>query len=171
MNYPDAQTGALTGDQVRQFLQTLVDQGEISPNGNSYYPIHFSPLVTNIDQACVPQNGWIIEGFHSAFTATTPSGGTVNVVYAVLPDLTPCLGSFSFEKLSSVASHEMIEAITDPLPGMATGWANTTNGSEIGDLCENDPNLNSVLTTDSNGQQWTVTTGWSNQRGQCYAPP
>jgi hypothetical protein len=172
LNYPDAPTGALTNEQVQQFLQTLVDQGDISPNGNSYYPIHFSPLVTTIDNTCILQNGGVVEGFHGSFTATTPSGGTVTVVYGVLPDLSPCAGgSFTFDNLSGVASHEMIEAITDPLGGMRSpGWFDTANGNEIGDLCENSSDA-TTTTTDSNGKQWTVAKGWSNQRGQCYAPP
>ena len=55
--------------------------------------------------------------------------------YAVVPypNCAGCLGNLGpLDALTSVCSHELAEAITDPVPGQ--GWYNDTNG-EIGDIC------------------------------------
>jgi len=51
------------------------------------------------------------------------------------PNCPGCLGGGDLElldALTSVCSHELAEAITDPVPGQ--GWYDDTNG-EIGDMC------------------------------------
>jgi len=49
------------------------------------------------------------------------------------PGCAGCLGSYaSFVALTSTSSHELCEAITDPIPGQ--GWYDDANG-EIGDIC------------------------------------
>jgi hypothetical protein len=56
-----------------------------------------------------------------------------NIFYAVIPfpDCSGCLGGLSvMDSLTLTASHELCEAITDPVPG--EGWYNDTYG-EIGD--------------------------------------
>ncbi len=55
--------------------------------------------------------------------------------YAVMPfpSCAGCLGGMSvFNALTGTTSHELCEAITDPVP--PTGWYDNTNG-EIGDIC------------------------------------
>ena len=55
--------------------------------------------------------------------------------YAVMPYPTcdGCLGGLpSFDALTGTSSHELCEAITDPVPG--SGWYDDVNG-EIGDIC------------------------------------
>jgi hypothetical protein len=55
--------------------------------------------------------------------------------YAVMPfpGCAGCLGGNSvFDALTGTSSHELSEAITDPVP--ATGWYDNANG-EIGDIC------------------------------------
>ena len=57
------------------------------------------------------------------------------IFYAAMPyaNCNGCLGGLSaLEALTSISSHELCEAITDPVPG--TGWYDDANG-EIGDLC------------------------------------
>ena len=58
-----------------------------------------------------------------------------NVFYAVMPypGCQGCTGTLAeFDALTSVSSHELCEAITDPVPGQ--GWYDDVNG-EIGDIC------------------------------------
>jgi hypothetical protein len=55
--------------------------------------------------------------------------------YAVMPfpSCAGCLGGASaFDALTGTSSHELCEAITDPVPGK--GWYDNNNG-EIGDIC------------------------------------
>jgi hypothetical protein len=58
-----------------------------------------------------------------------------NNYYAVMPfpSCAGCLGGLSIlDALTGTSSHELCEAITDPVP--PTGWYDNTNG-EIGDIC------------------------------------
>lgn len=58
-----------------------------------------------------------------------------NMYYAVIPypDCVGCMGTMkTFDSMTSVITHEICEAITDPVPG--TGWYDDVNG-EIGDIC------------------------------------
>ncbi len=57
------------------------------------------------------------------------------VFYAVMPFPTcsGCLGGLSvFDALTATSSHELCEAVTDPIPGK--GWYDSAHG-EIGDIC------------------------------------
>jgi hypothetical protein len=57
------------------------------------------------------------------------------IFYAAMPyaNCNGCLGGLStLDALTSTSSHELCEAITDPVPG--TGWYDDANG-EIGDIC------------------------------------
>jgi len=81
-----------------------------------------------------------------------------DIFYAVMPfpDCSGCSSSLSnFDALTVTASHELCEAITDPIPGQ--GWYDNQNG-EIGDIC--------AWKTKKIGQ-YTVQQEWSNSRGSC----
>ena len=78
--------------------------------------------------------------------------------YAVMPypACAGCTGTLqTFDALTSTVSHELCEAITDPVPG--EGWYDDTHG-EIGDIC--------AWRTKTVGT-YTVQLEWSNERGQC----
>ena len=78
--------------------------------------------------------------------------------YAVMPfpGCSGCSSNFAtFEALTVTASHELCEAITDPIPGQ--GWYDDQNG-EIGDIC--------AWKTKKLGQ-YTVQQEWSNRHGSC----
>jgi hypothetical protein len=163
---------------IQKFLQQLVNNGTITPNSNSYYPIHFSIAVTSIGQggtySCAP-NGFC--AYHNTFNAGTDSNPII-VAYGVMPDQTTsgCKGycgrsSDTFQNTCAVSSHELIEAITDPYGGLGLlnylGWYSFSRNGEIGDMC----NQVSSFTTDGNGNKWFIQKGWSNRYGKCYAPP
>ena len=81
-----------------------------------------------------------------------------NTFYAVMPfpDCSGCSSSLaSFDALTVTASHELCEAITDPVPG--DGWYDNQNG-EIGDMC--------AWQTKKVGP-YTVQKEWSNKAGSC----
>lgn len=89
-------------------------------------------------------------GYHDSFGN--------NVYYAVMPypGCTGCSGGLAvFDALTSTSSHELCEAITDPIPGQ--GWYDDTNG-EIGDIC-------AWKTRQLGG--YTIQLEWSNKAGAC----
>ena len=88
-------------------------------------------------------------GYHSNAGAT---------YYAVMPYPTcnGCLGGMTaLDAITGTSSHELCEAITDPVPGK--GWYDDVNG-EIGDICA--WNFRKVA-------GHTVQLEWSNARGKC----
>ncbi len=79
--------------------------------------------------------------------------------YAVMPypDCAGCTGGLSdLDALTSTSSHELCEAITDPVPGQ--GWYDDRGNAEIGDLC-------AWKTKTVAGA--TVQLEWSNKAGAC----
>jgi hypothetical protein len=80
------------------------------------------------------------------------------IFYAVMPypGCSGCTGSLAvFDALTSTSSHELCEAITDPIAGR--GWYDVVHG-EIGDPCAwNTKKLGS----------YTVQLEWSNRAGTC----
>jgi hypothetical protein len=80
------------------------------------------------------------------------------IFYAVLPypGCAGCLGDLAeFDALTSTASHELAEAITDPVPG--TGWYDDMHG-EVGDIC--------AWQTKRLGE-YVVQLEWSNESNAC----
>lgn len=90
-------------------------------------------------------------GYHSAIDGTT-------IYYAVMPypGCSGCTaGAPVFDALTTTSSHELCEAITDPIPG--EGWYDDANG-ENGDIC--------AWQTKKVGS-YTVQLEWSNKAGRC----
>jgi hypothetical protein len=89
-------------------------------------------------------------GYHDAING--------QIFYAVMPypDCSGCTGALTVvDALTSICSHELCEAITDPVPGQ--GWYDDQNG-EIGDICAwQTKRLNT----------YTVQLEWSNAQGAC----
>ncbi len=80
------------------------------------------------------------------------------IFYAVMPyaNCAGCVGGLSvFDALTSTSSHELCEAITDPIPGQ--GWYDDNQG-EIGDIC--------AWKTKQIGA-YTVQLEWSNKANAC----
>ncbi|HLG61193.1 MAG TPA: hypothetical protein VKY19_04620 [Ktedonosporobacter sp.] len=80
------------------------------------------------------------------------------IFYAVMPypDCAGCANNLSvFDALTATSSHELCEAITDPVPGQ--GWYDQNNG-EIGDIC--------AWQVKQIGD-YTVQMEWSNNANSC----
>ncbi len=72
------------------------------------------------------------------------------------PSCNGCLGGMkAFDALTATSTHELCEAITDPVPG--SGWYDQNNG-EIGDIC--------AWMFKKIGP-YTVQLEWSNQHNKC----
>src|SRR6267378_2342537 len=91
-----------------------------------------SPYVDQLAEYSTPQQK--IGRGRYAGTARI-SATAAGLYYAVVPypNCSGCLGDLQpLDALTSVSSHELAEAVTDPVPGQ--GWYDDANG-EIGDIC------------------------------------
>ena len=103
-----------------------------------------------------------------------PSGSVPEVYYGVLPDFTTggmtvgCGASTTFGNETSVSSHELVEATTDPEVGLATvfapplAWYDAVNG-EIGDIC----NAQQGSIVGGDGVTYVVQQEFSNVANDC----
>ena len=137
---PSNTSKTLTDAQVQTELLAQIAAGHLpAANLNTLYMIYFPSSITiNLGGSLSCQ---AFGAYHSATSASvTPS----NVFYGVMPD---CGGGFNTTTL--VTSHEFAEAVSDAIPTPGTNPAfpqawNTSNGYEIGDLCQG---TSSTLTT------------------------
>jgi hypothetical protein len=161
-------TGTYSDAQVQAELNRLFTAGAIpAPNANNYYPVHFPSGVTVVDSGgSASCTQWC------AYHGTYVRNG-VNVNYGIIPDQGGgCAGgcganSLRVNNLTSVSSHELVEAVTDPAVGLATtyapplAWYNSTYG-EIGDIC------NAIQgSVTAGGTTFTVQTEYSNAKAAC----
>ena len=140
---------SISDAQIQQALQQLIGAGTLpGPTANSLYFLYLPPNVT------VTQGGsrscQAFCGYHNATGA--------DVYYAVMPypGCAGCAGGLALlDALTTTSSHELCEAITDPVPG--EGWYDDTYG-EIGDIC--------AWQTRQLGS-YTVQLEWSNEQNAC----
>jgi hypothetical protein len=140
----------LSDGDVKQLLQQEIssDPAVPQPNSSSLYFVYLPPGVTvGLHGGASCAN---FCGYHSDIDA--------QVFYAVMPypDCSGCAGGLSvIDALTATSSHELCEAITDPIPGQ--GWYDDQNG-EIGDIC--------AWQTKKLGG-YAVQLEWSNKSGRC----
>jgi len=135
--------------QIQALLQQEIANGSLPmPTANSLYFVYLPPAIavqnsegTSCENFC---------GYHDRVTS--------QLFYAVMPylDCSGCSGGLDiFAALTVASSHELCEAITDPIPG--SGWYDDTNG-EIGDIC---------AWQTKQVANYTVQKEWSNQQQTC----
>lgn len=139
-----------TDTAIRTMLQheTTTNSGFPAPDLNTLYFVYMAPGIAVVQGGSRSCQAFC--GYHDNISG--------QLFYAVMPypGCSGCTGGLSVEDaLTSTSSHELCEAITDPIPGQ--GWYDDNNG-EIGDIC--------AWQTKKLGQ-WTVQLEWSNQQGQC----
>ncbi|MCE9576804.1 MAG: PPC domain-containing protein [Deltaproteobacteria bacterium] len=166
-----ARNGTTIADaSVQAELNAQIAAGTLpAPDDNVIYMVHFPKGKTNTSpdgaKSCV-SGGFC--AYHGTFKI-----GSQNVYYGVMPDVTGgcatgCGSSTAFGNQQSIASHELIEAVTDAEVGLATvvgpplAWYDTTNG-EIGDICNGQQGT--FVGTD--GQTYTIQKEFSNQQKDC----
>jgi hypothetical protein len=142
--------GASVSDaQIQQTLQQLTAAGTLpKPTANTLYFLYLPPNVA------VTQGGsrscQAFCGYHNATGS--------DVYYAVMPypGCAGCAGGLALlDALTSTSTHELCEAITDPVPG--EGWYDDHFG-EVGDIC--------AWKTRRLGS-YTVQLEWSNRQNAC----
>lgn len=139
----------VSDNAIQHMLQQEISTGAIpSPNPNTLYFIYLPPGVA------VSQGGsrscQAFCGYHNNIQN--------QIFYAVMPfaGCQGCTGGISvIDALTSTSSHELCEAVTDPIPG--SGWYDDNNG-EIGDIC--------AWQTKKVGS-FTVQLEWSNKKNAC----
>lgn len=153
-------------NSIQGLLQTMVNTGQLqTPDSNTLYSVYVEPgVIVSMAQPSgatgQPSNSVIdFAGYHGAFAGTTAGGAAVNIRYAVMPfpgfpntvfGLTGSGGSTqnlagAFNSLTTTASHELSEAITDPDVSFANstgntallGWYDDVNNGEVADLSAN----------------------------------
>jgi len=111
---------------IQKMIQTEITSGAVPANTpNSLYFV-FLPPGTQVEQGSA-KSCQTFCGYHDATSG--------NIYYAVMPypGCAGCEGGLAIpDALTSTSSHELCEAITDPVPG--SGWYDDANG-EIGDIC------------------------------------
>ena len=135
---------------IQKMLQQEISAGTIlpAPAPNTLYFVMLPPGVQVIQGGGASCQ--VFCGYHDAINS--------NIFYAVMPypGCSGCTGGLiDFDALTSTTSHELCEAITDPIPGQ--GWYDDNNG-EIGDIC--------AWKTRSLGG-YTIQLEWSNKAGSC----
>jgi len=141
---------SLTDGAIQAMLRQQTAKGKPipKPTANRLYFIYVQPGVRVVLGGSASCQAFC--GYHSAMGS--------NLFYAVMPypGCNGCTGGLSvFDALTSTSSHELCEAITDPIPGQ--GWYDDTNG-EIGDIC--------AWQTKKIGN-YTVQLEWSNRVNRC----
>ena len=168
---PAIKTGNLSDQQIQTELTGQITAKKLpAPTANTLYMIHFPHGVTIKNGS-----GTSCKDF-CAYHGTTSK----EVFYSVMPDQgagsgcekgcgTP--GMSQVDLLTVSASHEIVEAVTDPEVGIATnklgpplGWydpskdAAGSQRAEIGDICASEEGPLGA---------WTVQKLWSNARHSC----
>jgi hypothetical protein len=157
---------SLTDAAIQTELAAQIRAGKLAqPTPDTIYMVDF-PRGTTITQGGAQS---CQAGGFCAYHGTMTINGA-SVPYGVIPDMSPgsgcdsgCGTSTMFNNVTSVSSHELVEAVTDMEVGIGTtvsrplAWYDTTNG-EIGDIC--------------NAEQatlggYTVQKQWSNRQGAC----
>ena len=140
---------SVTDTAVQHMLQQLISSGSVpAATPDTLYFIYLPPgvkLVQGGGSSCQT-----FCGYHSDIAG--------KVFYAAMPypGCSGCTGGLAApDALTSTSSHELCEAITDPIPGQ--GWYDSNNG-EIGDIC--------AWKTKKIGA-YTVQLEWSNKANAC----
>jgi hypothetical protein len=153
---------------VQDFLLARIKDGTLpEPTTNTIYAVYLpSGTSVTLDGATSCQQ---FGGYHNTLTATTTSGGDIPVAYAMIPrcDAT--------EKMATIAaSHEFIEAATDPNVGTGAVayymkdqvWAFA--GGEVGDVCVDFTGAGQDTYVESG---FTVQRTWSNKSAKASHDP
>ncbi len=144
----NAPVGSVTDTTVRAQLAKWIAAKIVPPsNKNTLYFVYLEPGIVSIMGGSKSCQSFC--GYHN-------HNGSVYYAVMPYPSCSGCLGGLSvFDALTGTSSHELCEAITDPIPGK--GWYDNTNG-EIGDIC---------AWSFKKVAGYKVQLEWSNQKNKC----
>ena len=141
---------SVSDSAIQQVLQHHITTDRAFPAAgpNTLYFLYLPPGVAAVQGGSRSCQAFC--GYHSDIAG--------QIFYAVMPypGCQGCTGSLGLlQALTSTSSHELAEAITDPIPGQ--GWYDDANG-EIGDIC--------AWKTKVLGG-YTIQLEWSNKANAC----
>jgi hypothetical protein len=141
---------SVTDTAIQHMLQNLISTNAAvpQPSPNTLYYVYVPPGVKVVQGGSASCQAFC--GYHNDIAG--------QLFYAAMPypGCAGCTGGLApLDALTSTSSHELCEAITDPIPGQ--GWYDDNNG-EIGDIC--------AWKTKKVGP-YTVQLEWSNKANQC----
>jgi hypothetical protein len=143
-----APVGSVADSAVKAQLKKWIKAKTIpKQNSQTLYFVYLEPGIVSIMGGSKSCQNYC--GYHN---------NTGPIYYAVMPypSCAGCLGGLTtLDALTGTSSHELCEAITDPIPGK--GWYDNKNG-EIGDICA----WNFKTVSGHNVQM-----EWSNAKGRC----
>jgi len=144
-------------------LRSLFDRGQLpKPSTNRIYVIFFRS-----GQAIESPDGNSVDDFCAYHDTMSYKASTA--YFAVVPYEVGNRGckaaSTSFDSVTTVVSHELVEGITDPGIGLnRPAWYDPTNG-ESADICAGRQSAAPVTAGD--GVSYMVQRIWSNRAGAC----
>jgi hypothetical protein len=148
-------TGCITDAQLRAELQLITSNLDLTTDLNHFYPVFLPPGIETVDvDGSNSYDGYC--GYHRAFG---PTGD--KTVYADLPyEGTNCNagqapnGDLAADGAVNTLSHELNEAITDPLE-FQHAWTDAS-GNELADMCEHvyGPPLGSTSHSDPDASEY-----------------
>ncbi len=144
----NAPKSSISDSAIQAQLLKWLKAGTVPKNSpNTLYFIYLDPGIVSVMGGSKSCQGYC--GYHN-------NAGKVYYALMPYPTCSGCLGGLqAFDALTGTSSHELCEAITDPVPG--SGWYDNVNG-EIGDICA--WNFKQVA-------GYTVQLEWSNQNNKC----
>ena len=169
---PAVTTGTIDDKDIQAELEKQIAAKVLpAPTADSLYMIHFPKglKITMHDGSTVATSCQQFCAYHEGFKAKDGS----SVYYGVMPDLDSmacslgCGSGGSLARITVSASHELIEAVTDPFPtpgtkpGFPQAW-NTTGGEEVGDLCQSN-----TATLKGKATSYTIQQEWDNSTNAC----
>jgi hypothetical protein len=177
---PSITSASITDDQIQAELAAQINAGVLPrPDSNTIYMVSFPSGMgitaggdSSCDQFCAYHNNGTVPAECHFRRICIPSGPCEWVktctppapfVYAVLPDLgdsgcvSGCGASTQINNQTSAASHELIEAVTDP---NLDAWFDSSTGNEIGDICNQ-------MQAKLPGTSYVVQREWSNKLKAC----
>lgn len=118
---------SVTDATIQKTLQQEINSKSAipKPDANTLFFVYLAPGTAVVQGGARSCQAFC--GYHNNF------GNGINYAVMPFPNCAGCLGGLSnLDALTSTSSHELCEAITDPVPGQ--GWYDDTHG-EIGDIC------------------------------------
>src|SRR5262249_9099221 len=142
----------VTNAALETMLSSEISQGHLdAPNANTLYIVFMPPGVMQFgdENSGGGHHSSFSYGGGTAYYATIEQGTTIDPTTGKTMNPRGNWGTeTSFQRLTELASHEMVEAITDPMvnvPGKAA-YANPNQKiGEIGDLAQYSPPATGVM--------------------------